>query len=110
MKRILHIVGKMDRAGAETMLMNIYRNIDKDQIQFDFVTFTNDKGDYDDEIIKMGGNIIPIIASNNISRLFKLKTYLMNHPEYSIVNIHMLLNSSFSLLARLMFLSMYLYK
>lgn len=99
MKRILHIVGKMDRAGAETMLMNIYRNIDKDQIQFDFVTFTNDKGDYDDEIIKMGGNIIPIIASNNISRLFKLKTYLMNHPEYSIVHIHMLLNSSFSLLA-----------
>lgn len=99
MKRILHIVGKMNRAGAETMLMNIYRNIDRNQIQFDFVTFTNDKGDYDDEIIKMGGNIIPIIASNNISRLFKLKTYLMNNPEYKIVHIHMLLNSSFSLLA-----------
>ena len=26
-KRILHIVGRMDRAGAETMLMNYYRSI-----------------------------------------------------------------------------------
>ena len=50
MERILHIIGKMDRAGAETMLMNLYRNINRDKYQFDFVVFTNDKGDYDDEI------------------------------------------------------------
>ena len=43
MKRILHIVGKMDRAGAETMLMNLYRNIDRSQVQFDFMVFTEDK-------------------------------------------------------------------
>ena len=48
MKRILHIIGKMDRAGAETMLMNLYRNINRSKVQFDFITFTNDKGDYDD--------------------------------------------------------------
>ena len=38
-QRVLHIVGKMDRAGAETMLMNLYRHIDHSQIQFDFITF-----------------------------------------------------------------------
>ena len=37
-QRVLHIVGKMDRAGAETMLMNLYRHIDHSQIQFDFIT------------------------------------------------------------------------
>lgn len=53
MKRILHIIGKMDRAGAETMLMNLYRNINRSKVQFDFITFTNDKGDYDDEILAL---------------------------------------------------------
>ena len=63
MIRVLHIVGKMDRAGAETMLMNLYRNIDRTQVQFDFITFTTQKGDYDDEILALGGKIIPIIAN-----------------------------------------------
>ena len=44
-QRVLHIVGKMDRAGAETMLMNLYRHIDHSQIQFDFITFTDEVGD-----------------------------------------------------------------
>jgi glycosyltransferase EpsF len=37
MKKILHITGSMNRAGAETMLMNLYREIDKTKYQFDFV-------------------------------------------------------------------------
>ncbi|GGG67212.1 glycosyltransferase [Epilithonimonas arachidiradicis] len=99
MKRILHIVGKMDRAGAETMLMNLYRNIDREKIQFDFVVFSDRKGDYDDEIFSLGGRIIPILASNNIFRTLKLIRFLKSHKEYSIVHSHMLLNSMFSLYA-----------
>lgn len=99
MKRILHIVGKMDRAGAETMIMNLYRNIDRDLIQFDFITFTKDKGDYDDEILRLGGKIIPIIANNPIQRMLKLTCYLKLHSEYEIVHAHMLLSNSFHLLA-----------
>ena len=37
MIRILHIVHTMDCGGIETMLMNIYRKIDKEKIQFDFL-------------------------------------------------------------------------
>lgn len=98
-KRVLHIVGKMDRAGAETMLMNLYRQIDRDKIQFDFITFSSGKGDYDDEIISLGGRIIPIIASNPVSRMSKLIKFLRNHPEYQIVHAHMLLSNAFHLLA-----------
>lgn len=47
----------MDRAGIETMLMNYYRNIDRERLQFDFLVNKPKKGDYDDEIRKMGGNI-----------------------------------------------------
>lgn len=97
--RILHIVGKMDRAGAETMLMNLYRHIDRSKIQFDFITFSSDKGDYDDEIISMGGKIIPIVAKEPISRMLKLTVFLKNNPEYQVVHAHMLLSNAFHLLA-----------
>lgn len=98
-RRILHIVGKMDRAGAETMLMNLYRNIDKSKIQFDFITFTNTKGDYDDEIISLGGRIIPIIARDPVSRMLKLTKFLEKNPEYQVLHAHMLLSNAFYLLA-----------
>ena len=55
--RILHCVNKMDRAGLETMIMNYYRNIDREKVQFDFLTHRIEDGDYDDEIKKMGGKI-----------------------------------------------------
>lgn len=98
-RRVLHIVGRMDRAGAETMLMNLYRHIDRTKIQFDFITFTNEMADYDSEIRKLGGKIIPIVSSNPISRMLKLKRFLKNHPEYKIVHAHMLLSNAFHLLA-----------
>jgi glycosyltransferase EpsF len=98
-QRIVHIVGKMDRAGAETMLMNLYRNIDRTQIQFDFITFTDREGDYDAEITQMGGKITPILANNPIERMLMLQKFLKQHPEYKIVHAHMLLSNAFHLLA-----------
>lgn len=98
-QRVLHIIGKMDRAGAETMLMNLYRHIDHTQIQFDFVTFTNEVGDYDEEISNLGGQIIPILAKNPIERMLKLQKFLKRHPDYEIVHAHMLLSNAFHLLA-----------
>lgn len=98
-RRVLHIVGKMDRAGAETMLMNLYRHIDRDKTQFDFITFTNEAGDYDAEIIELGGRIIPVIANNPVERMLKLQRFLKQSPEYNIVHAHMLLSNAFHLLA-----------
>lgn len=99
MQRILHVVGKMDRAGAETMLMNLYRHIDRNQIQFDFITFTNETGDYDAEIIQLGGRIIPILADNPITRVLKFTMFLKDNPDYKIVHAHTSLSNAFHLLA-----------
>lgn len=98
MTRILHIVGKMDRAGAETMLMNLYRNIDRTQFQFDFVVFSKEKGDFDAEIRELGGSIFPIIAGNPVTRMLALRKFLKN-KKYKTVHSHTLLNSGFNLLA-----------
>ena len=55
--RVLQVLGCLDRGGAETLVMNIYRNIDRTQIQFDFVVHTKGKGAYYDEILSLGGRI-----------------------------------------------------
>lgn len=55
--RVLHVIGMMNRGGAETMIMNLYRDLDRTQFQFDFVVHTQDEGAYDDEIRKLGGRI-----------------------------------------------------
>lgn len=98
MIRVVHIIGKMNRAGAETMLMNIYRNIDRSKIQFDFITFTREKGDYDDEIISLGGKIIPLDASNSFSRMIELY-FLLKRNNYKIIHTHVLLNNAFHLIS-----------
>ena len=57
-KKVLHVIKVMDRAGAETMIMNILRNIDKTKFQFDFLCLSEKEGDYDKEIIEFGGKIL----------------------------------------------------
>ena len=41
----------MDRGGAEAMIMNYMRNIDRDIIKFDFLTNRDYRAAYEDEII-----------------------------------------------------------
>ena len=55
--RILHVIGIMNRGGAETMIMNLYRNIDRTKIQFDFVENEGEPAAFDDEIRQLGGKI-----------------------------------------------------
>jgi glycosyltransferase EpsF len=55
MIRILQVIGSLGYAGVEAVVMNYYRNIDKDKVQFDFITCSSEKQRYDDEILKVGG-------------------------------------------------------
>lgn len=90
MLRVLQVIGKMDRAGAETILMNIYRNVDHSKIQFDFMVFTDEKGDYDEEIIELGGHIyyMPLFKGYNYFLLCrKFEKFFEKHP-YKVVHGH----------------------
>lgn len=102
MIRILHVVNDMHRAGLETMLMNYYRNIDKNQIQFDFLTHRPYKSDYDDEIIGLGGKVYyaPRLYPQNYPAYFKyMKQFFREHPEYKIIHSHIDAMSYLPLLA-----------
>lgn len=88
--RVLHVIGGMDRAGAETMIMNLYRNIDREKVQFDFLIHTEKRCDYEEEIEKMGGNIYRIkrfTGFNAISYYRQCRSFFNQH-KYKIVHGH----------------------
>lgn len=91
MLRVLHVIGKMDRAGAESLIMNIYKSIDRTTVQFDFLVFTSEKGDYDQEILDLGGRIyrMPRFRGYNYPDLCRrFETFFKDHP-YKVVHGHM---------------------
>ena len=55
--RVLNLFTIMDRGGAETMVMNYYRHLDRTKVQFDFMVHRQERGAYDDEIEALGGRI-----------------------------------------------------
>ena len=91
MIRVLHVLGGLDRGGAETMVMNLYRCIDRSTIQFDFIIHTPTKRAYYDEIIAMGGRIYHFPAFNG-TNMFHLRDlwneFFLNHPEYKVLHSH----------------------
>lgn len=96
--RILNIIGRMDRAGAETMLMNLYRKIDRSKFQFDFVYFTSEHCDFDEEIEELGGRIYRLSGKNPIVRFHSMHKLLRN-GTWQIVHSHTLFSSAIFLAA-----------
>lgn len=79
----------MNRGGAETLIMNLYRNIDRNKVQFDFLTCK--EGVFDTEIRKMGGMIhrIPYVSDvGHFKYIRELNSFFSKHP-YQIVHSHM---------------------
>ena len=90
MIRVLQVVTYMGRGGIETMLMNYYRKIDRSIIQFDFLVHRDFKGDFDDEILSMGGKIYHVPRYNPFSFEYrrKVRDFFEKHKEYKIVHSH----------------------
>lgn len=91
MIRVLQCVNNMHRAGLETMLMNYYRHIDRNKIQFDFLTHRPTRSEYDDEIEDLGGKVYyaPRLYPQNYPAYFRyMKSFFLEHPEYRIIHSH----------------------
>ena len=91
-ERVLHVLYSMNCGGAENLIMNLYRNIDREKIQFDFLV--NFYGDmyFQREIEQLGGRIYkmktllqlsPPVYATGLERFFK------KHREYKIVHSHL---------------------
>lgn len=91
-RRVAVIGMTENRGGIESVIMNIYRNIDRTKVQFDFL-LPHNMGTmaFEDEVLQMGGRIFRIIYSQKES-FVKAKEcfleYFREHPELKAVHLH----------------------
>lgn len=91
--RILHITEMLSAAGIESFIMNIYRRIDREKVQFDFLVLRDQKEFYDEEIKELGGKKYCVISNkkNTLIRIMdeskKIEEFLKKN-KYDIVHIH----------------------
>ncbi|OLR62173.1 hypothetical protein BHF69_05440 [Anaerostipes sp. 992a] len=98
--RVLQVVTIMDRGGEETMIMNYYRHMDRNKVQFDFLVHRQQKGIYEDEIEALGGKIyraFPIRPWNYNKYNNWLEGFFREHREFEAVHAHILENCGFVL-------------
>lgn len=88
--RILQVVDSMDLGGIQSFLMNIYRNLNKNKIQFDFLVFRNTDQYFEKEILSLGGKIykLPGRRDGFIKSKKALNQFFCQHKEYNIVHYH----------------------
>lgn len=91
MIRILQIMSTLDCGGAENMIMQLYRNIDRRKIQFDFIVHKRGKCFFEDEVEKLGGHVYRLPRYNLLNHFLykhKLKIFFKEHTEYKIAHLH----------------------
>ena len=89
MIRVLHVVGSLNAGGIETFLMSVYRQIDRSEVQFDFLVSTDERFFYSEEIESMGGEIYPVRQSRYRPKAShdRLKSFYLEN-NYKIVHQH----------------------
>lgn len=102
--RVLHVVSALDiGGGVQAMLMNIYRNIDRSKVQFDFVAYSVSESDcYKQEIENMGGRVFCIESpgENGIFKFIKnLIRIIKENGPYDVLHGHNGWQNSFVCLA-----------
>ena len=98
--RVLHILHSMNRGGAENAMMNYYRHVDRNKVQFDFLLTEPKKCHFEDEIFSLGGKVyrVPLLQmSNPFPYLKAISSFFDQHPEYKIVHSHTSSKSVFPL-------------
>lgn len=88
--RVLQSVGAMNHGGIEHFVMNVYRKIDRNLVQFDFVERVNERSVFDDEIESLGGRIYRFQSPDKhpVSSMRFYRTLFREHPEWQVVHEH----------------------
>lgn len=90
--RVLHYIGSLNIGGSQTMIMNVYRNIDRKKIQFDFIIDRKNEKHFAKEIESLGGKVYALDEFFNGRNYFRFKRqwvdFFRTHPEYKIIHCH----------------------
>jgi len=97
--RIAHIIGKYVGGGVEAVVMNYYRHIDRNKIQFDFICDEDSTNIPYEEIEKLCGKVILIPPYQKIFKYQKELRKVLKEGKYKIVHSHINTLSVFPLYA-----------
>lgn len=89
-KRVLQVFGSLNVGGAECRMMDVYRRIDRESIQFDFITMQHGDQFFQDEIESLGGKVFQIRPPREagiFGHLNELRQCMKKQP-YCAVHAH----------------------
>ncbi|SEC11351.1 glycosyltransferase family 1 protein [Paenibacillus sp. GP183] len=90
--RVLHIVDSLNRgSGVMSVIMNLYRNIDRSKVQFDFLVSFDKSPNYEEELINMGAKVYhltPPTLKNIRSYINEIDEFFNTHATYTIIHSH----------------------
>ena len=92
MIRVLQVLGSTTLGGAESRVMDLYRHMDKDRIQFDFLVTRGHTGHFDSEIESLGGHVYtvsPYRIYNHKQYVTEVRQFFKEHSDYKAVHGHM---------------------
>ena len=84
--RVLQVYPQLNNAGTEKVILNLYNNIDRNKVQFDFLCERT--GELDESIKKMGGRIFYLYDASKRKYYESLLEFFRSHPEYHIIHTH----------------------
>ncbi|MBD5475704.1 MAG: glycosyltransferase family 1 protein [Lachnospiraceae bacterium] len=103
--RVLHVLGGVGLGGAESRIMDLYRQMDRNEIQFDFLVHSEAMNKsissamnkrkpefYDEDILSLGGHIYVLPkfkVYNYLSYRKAVQDFFRQHQEFRVVQGHM---------------------
>lgn len=99
--RVLHVLGGLSLGGAESRIMDLYRCMDREKVQFDFLVHQRMESGrdavrtpefYDEEVAALGGKVyfLPKFKIYNYLEYKKaVRDFFRAHPSYAVVQGHM---------------------
>ena len=97
--KIFQLVGSYKGGGVEAVVMNFYRNIDRNKIQFTFVCDEDSTDIPYEEIEKLGGKIIIVPPYSKPFKYHSALKKALKEDDYKIIHSHISTMSVFSLFA-----------
>ena len=95
--RVAHVIGKMVGGGVEAVVMNYYRHIDRDRVQFDFIIDSDSTVVPSEEIEGLGGRLYKVPPYQHLGEYQRALGGLLARSGYPIVHSHIITLSVFPL-------------
>ena len=86
--RVAHVMGKMVGGGLEAVVMNYYRHIDRERVQFDFIVDEDSTLVPQEEIESLGGRVFIVPPYQHVLVYQRALMKLFHEQGWTIVHSH----------------------